>query len=224
VPDYNVQVAPLGKYILDQHHHKTALLYSSSTYFEGLANAIRDYMKAAGTPLAEVINLNPKEMSLNSVLARLQKSGVDSLIIFLQEGGDVPNLFRQARTLKYKPQIYSYDLAYDDVLVKDWHLADDAVFFAYTGKFDRGLYERYKARFNSEPPWTVPKAYDNVFILKEAIEKCGDAPTAIRDCLSKTDYHGTSGHIRYSESGNIIGVEKITELRKVVDGKVIPLP
>jgi len=45
---------------------------------------------------------------------------------------------------------------------------------------------------------------------------------AVTNAPSRTD-HGASGHIKYSASGNILGIESITVLKKVVDGKIVPL-
>lgn len=221
VPDFKVQVGPLSRYILSKQHKKIALLHSASTYFEGIAGAMRDVLKDAGNPLYKFITVNPKENDFRSLLLRLQKEGVDAIVLFLQEGGDVSSALRQMRDLRYEPAKYAYDLGYDEILSKDWHIADGVVFFVYTGQFDAGLRERYKQKFAMEPPWTVPKAFDNVFVLKSAIEKCGLESEKIRECLSKTDYQGSSGRIRYSPSGVISDAGEVTALREVVDGKVV---
>ncbi|MBN8551153.1 MAG: ABC transporter substrate-binding protein [Deltaproteobacteria bacterium] len=219
VPDFNVQVRPLAKYILGQHHKKIALLHSSSTYFDGISSAMRDTLAKAGAPLFKFESVNPKETDYRTLLSRFQKDGVDALILFLQEGGDLAAALRQMKALRYAPAVYSYDLAYDEEISKDRRLADGVVFFSYTGEFSPALRERYLARFSMQPPWTVPKAFDNVFILKSAIEKCGTQPEAIRNCLSQTDHQGSSGRIRYSVNGNILDVGDITELKRVVNGE-----
>lgn len=222
VPNFKVQVRPLANYIVAKKHKKVVLLHSASTYFDGISEATRDVLKEAGSPLYKYITVNPKEVDYRTLLIRLQKEGADAVILYLQEGGDVPAALRQMRELEYMPARYAYDLGYDEVLSKDWHKADGVVFFAYTGHFDESLRESYRKRFAMEPPWTVPKAYDNVFILKAAIEKCGVEPEKIRECLSATDYQGTSGRIRYLD-GVIVDAEEVTTLKQIVDGKVIAL-
>ena len=151
----------------------------------------------------------------------MQKEGVDAVILFLQEGGDTASALRQMRGMRYEPARYSCDLSYDEILTKNWSIADGVVFFLYTGHFDEALFARYHKRFSLQPPWTAAKAYDNVFVLKAAIEKCGVNPEKIRDCLSATDYQGASGRIRFSPSGNILDEGNITELKKVANGKVV---
>ena len=93
----------------------------------------------------------------------------------------------------------------------------------YTGRFDATLAERYRARFHAEPLWTVAKAYDNVLILKGAIEQCGSQPGQIRDCLAKTDFRGASGRVRFSPQGVIEAFEPITELRRIESAKIVKI-
>lgn len=223
VPEFRYHILPLAEYIHAQKHTRVVILHSSSTYFDGIAGAVSDELARLGTSVRQTIALNPKEKDLRTLAMKLQRDKVDGIVAFLQEGGDMSNFFRQLRTIQFSPAVYSYDLTYDEELSKDWRSAEGAVFFSYTGVFDPQMRARYVSRFKMEPPWTVPKAYDNVYVLKKALEDCGTEPQQIRDCLSRTDYTGASGRIHFSDSGVIDVNTSVSALRKVVNGHPQPL-
>ncbi len=221
--NFNDQVAPLGAFIAKQKHERLAILHSSSTYFDGIAEGLKSALEQKGMSVASYIALTPKESDLRSVVLKLQKQRIDAAVLFLQEGGDLATLIRQLRTLKYSPALYAGDISYDDVLMKDLALADGLVFMLYTGKSDPALEERYRKRFGFEPLWTVAKAYDNVFVLKAAMERCGLSPEQIRDCLIKTDYQGLSGHIQFGSDGIVRAFEPVTQLRRIEKGSIVSI-
>lgn len=224
MPDFHDHVAPLADHIAAQNHARIAIIHSSSTYFDGIAEALRNLLSKRGKSVSHFITVNPQDADQRSIILKLQREKVDALVMFLQEGGSVPTLLKQTRALQYAPALYSYDLTYDEVLHKDFSLADGTIFFAYVGTFSPELKERYRSRFKMEPPWSVAQAYDNVFIMKHAIEKCGLEPQKIRDCIASADYTGAAGRTRFSESGTVQTTGPVSVLKIIRDGQILDLP
>ena len=56
----------------------------------------------------------------------------------------------------------------------------------------------FKARFGTDPAYTGYTAYDDVYILAEAIKRAGSTdPDKIVDAMEKTDWIGTIGRVQF---------------------------
>ncbi|MBI2173042.1 MAG: ABC transporter substrate-binding protein [Candidatus Aenigmarchaeota archaeon] len=67
------------------------------------------------------------------------------------------------------------------------------------------LIEKYRNKYQSGVPYNlfyVSASYDATYMLKGAIEKCGDNTDCVRDYFSELEYSGASANYRFKESGD----------------------
>lgn len=79
--------------------------------------------------------------------------------------------------------------------------------------------KKYREKYNEEPTAFSALAYDNVYILKNAIEKAGttDKEDLVK-AIKASDMDGITGHLTFDEKNNPI---KAVTIIKVKDGKYI---
>jgi branched-chain amino acid transport system substrate-binding protein len=75
--------------------------------------------------------------------------------------------------------------------------------------------EDYKIEYGNSPGAVAAYAYDGMNILIEAVRNAGNNRDNMQKEVSKTDYHGITGEIRFDEKGNLIGK---AELMKIKNG------
>lgn len=223
LPAFSVQVKPLADHLIAKQHKRIAILKSTSSYFENIADGLLEDLKQANIFPILTETFNPQESDFRSVLLKLRDQKVDGIVTFLLESGELASFFKQARALKLGIPLYAHDISYDESIEKNRSIANGVIFFKYEMPIGEDLTKRFQAKFNKTPTVGVPKAYDNVFVLKQAIERCGGARVEIRRCLAETDYQGVSGRVRFDGKGRILEPLPITRLYQVVGGDYEPL-
>lgn len=222
LPEFDVHVAPVVKEVLARQYRRIAILKTSSAYFEGLAGATERLLRAAERGPEMVASFPPQTTDFRAVITRLKSERYDAVLVYLLEGGDTLSFFRQSREQMIEAQLYTHDISLDEGMRKVPAAAEGVRFIRYEMPFDTTLAGRYERRFGVSPTVGVPKTYDNVFLLKVAMERCGFAVEQIRRCLQMVDYDGVSGRIRFDAAGRIIKPAPISVLYTVKEGRFMP--
>ncbi|MCB9030762.1 MAG: ABC transporter substrate-binding protein, partial [Deltaproteobacteria bacterium] len=210
-------------YIAKQNHKNIAILHSVNTYYESIYESCVEQLEAQGAKLGSKYAIDPKFSDFRSLILKLKNENVDAVIALLQESGEMNSFLKQSRELDLDVQIYAADITFDEVILKKPELANDVILFRYISTANQEFAKRYSERFKVPSNLGIGEAYDNVFIIKEAIEKCGDKTEQIRECLHKINYKGVSGIVTFDKNGIINSDRKVTELQTVKDGKFVPL-
>jgi branched-chain amino acid transport system substrate-binding protein len=84
----------------------------------------------------------------------------------------------------------------------------------------RQLEAKYKAKFKREMSYFAINAYDNILIIKQAIEKVGTDPQKIRDALHSGTYKGLLSTYQFDAKGE--GAREVS-ICQVKDGKLVEL-
>lgn len=222
-PEFHIHVKELTNFIAKRNHKKIALIYSPSTYFEGITQATIDDLRTAGTNLQAPTQVLPNETDFKSILSRLQADKVDAVIAYIQEGPAISSFFRAARTLRFNPQVYSYDFSFDETIRKEPRIAEGAIIFNYSVTYDPKFERAYGERFKDQSNFSAPFAYDLVFLFKQAFEACNGEVSKLNQCIASTVYRGVTGELRFGPTGVITGIDKITRLMHINKGKFEPL-
>jgi len=221
-PPLWVSAKPLADLLKDRGYKSITVLLNEGAYLEGIFEGMKKNMPPGA--LGNVMRLNPGEMDFRSLIVKMKQSDSDAVLALILENKGLSNFFRQAKQLQLPQPIFTANaISFDDIILKDLSIAEGVTYFDFVILGSPEFLQRYRERFKDEPAFASGRAYDSVFLLKEAIEKCGVERTQIRDCLAKTDYHGTSGEISFDREGVIRSKEKNTYLLQVRNGKSVRL-
>ena len=194
-----------------------------NSYYDQLSGILLSQLAAGGAVVPEVVEIMPGQSDFRSIISRLKRADA-VVVLFIGIGSETGIFLRQAREQKLQARFLSgHNILFDEAVNADRSLADGVVLFEYYANADAAFLERYRKRFGAPPLYSAPMAYDNVFLLKHAFERCGFAPAAARECLQHTDYRGVSGPIRFTAARQREGAPAITRLLRGEKGAYVPL-
>ena len=224
MPDHENALRPLSDYIVRNQPKRLAMLKAQNAFFEQISTTLSKQLAQAQIEFFKVIEVPADQTDFRSVILLLKKEAIDTLVFFAGIGSGTSIFLKQAKALKWSPRILTTsNLQFDEGVQKDKSIANGVLFLEYYCEAPNEFIERYRRRYGHEPVYSAPRAYDNVFLLKNAAEKCGLGRDAIRRCLQATNYQGTSGPIEFAFDRRLLGTQKVTRLRQVVKGAYAPL-
>ncbi len=221
-PPLTEDVNEMVEYIRASKITRIAVFHTATGYFDQLMGATLSKLHALRLkPLREFI-FNPQTTDFRAALAAVTKSKVEAIIVYLQEG-DLSIFLRQLRELHFRGAVFSADLTYYPDIMEDKSKADGVIFIRYITNAQGRMVEKYRTLYGADPSYAAVHAYDNLLIVKAAVEKCGLEIVALRECITDTHYQGVSGLTTFSKDRVINSVSKMTDLMLVKGKEFAPL-
>jgi branched-chain amino acid transport system substrate-binding protein len=220
----------MGKYASTKLGMKhVAVMYANTVDAQAAAGAFQDAFKAGGGDVVDTEVVPPGTTDLHSQLAKIAGHHPDSLYVFLINGTDMANAFKQAQSLGLKVHFFGPNTVNTPDFLKAAGSAAEGTTFAVPG-FDinsdvpavKDFVTAFTAKYGSAPDIVAANAYDDTNLLVKAIQAVGYDGTAIRTWLHAVkDYPGVSGTFSFDARGDVVG--KSIEIMTVKDGKFTPL-
>jgi branched-chain amino acid transport system substrate-binding protein len=220
-PPPEVATVSLSTYIGKKKHSRVAFLVSENDYYQGLYQAMSKQLAALKVNVVAAENFNPGQYDYRSSISKLKSQNVDAVVALLLESGELSGFLKQRRDLKLEIPVYAANtIPFDKILQNDPAVAEGMIYFDYLPSGKDDFRAKYRTKFGQEPGLGSARAYDGLYLLKNAVEKCGAQREQIRQCLNASDYPGTSGRVIFDNRG-VIATENtpITYLMQVHGGK-----
>lgn len=219
-------VRPLGRKIAVDGLSEVVLAINPGAYLESVADALTRELNKHNVKIRERALFTTGTQDYRGFVGRLKQEGQPALVLILIQNGEDSAMLRQLRALQYSGKIYaSNNLLQEEVVQRELSLAEGVIAFDYHYIRDPNdeFINRYRERFGSEPNESAPRAYDNARLLVQAMRDCGINSRQIRDCLTRADFKGISGRIRFNSQRNVIDSFGLSRLVEVKNGRVIEL-
>jgi len=215
-------VTTLGK-------QKIAIMYDSSDYGRGLADAFESGVTGTGGTIVEKQQYATGDTDFKSQLTKIKGAGPDLLFLsgYYPEGSKIA---QQARELGMDVQMLGSDGYASDELPKLGGAAVEGMlvstFFDYsnTDPAIQKFVEAYKAANDgANPDWFAANSYDVIMLAAQAAKNAGSNDrTAINNALGSIGtYEGISGPITFDENGDVV---KPLTIVVVQDGALTTAP
>jgi branched-chain amino acid transport system substrate-binding protein len=204
-------------------YNKVAILSENTDYALGVRKVfIEEYKKMGGSVIADEI-YNQGEKDYRTQIAKIKESNPDVIFVNPQDGVTMGYAFKQIRELGLNQQIFTV-MALQDALEIAGNAMDNAIIADWPDVPKNGinLIEKYKERYGKMPVhnWAVGARYDSVFIIANALKKCGENTDCIKDFLYNMDwYDGVIGRYKFDSNGDPIGIEYV--LKTVKNGNFV---
>lgn len=186
-----------------------AIMFSTESFGTGLKDQTIAALAALGVEVQEsnVYGFNAEEKQFGPILSQIINSGVDGLIaachtnpasvIVIQAkdaGIDLPCLGSNAFS-----SIVTRQAAAE--LADGWYSVTDWTAEGQTGR-GKEFADAYQAKYNAESDLVAVAAYDQVYLLANAVKAAGTAdPAAINDALALTkDFEGAMSKYTYHKN------------------------
>lgn len=215
----NYMVEPLAQDIIAQKAEKIVLLVSNNPYFKCISDELIKQLDKH-----EIIEMvfDPEQRDYRSVITKLKTSDAKIVVSFLAEGGALFSFFKQAKDLELKKNVYSSNaIAYENPLLNNLQTAEGVIYFDYRSLASEEWEKRYEERFHKDMVYSGGQAYEDVWMLKWAMENCGEDSQGIKKCLKKIKHRGMTGAVSFDETNNVVGLENYVVLKTIKDGKIV---
>lgn len=222
------QGSTLAKFAKDKLNAKTAavMVNTSSDYSDGIANAFIEQAKKEGIEIVAKEGYSDGDKDFKAQLTKINGENPD--ILMVPEYYELSALIAtQAREIGMKSTFVGPD-GWDGIIgaldPSAYSVVDNSYFTNHYSAEDssekvQSFLKKYREKYNEEPTAFSALAYDNVYILKNAIEKAGttDKEDLVK-AIKASDMDGITGHLTFDEKNNPI---KAVTIIKVKDGKYI---
>lgn len=197
-------------YVISMGVKKVAVIYEETDYAKGLKIMLEDNLSGKGVELVSE-GYSPEASDMRTQISKLKASQPDLLFISPQTVTSADKVLRQMEELSFRPQILlvneniyrSVELAEKYSTTLEGAISVDYI-LERTSKTERVL-DSYEKKYGEKCPQTniCLGVYDNIYMLAEAVEKEGyNNPSKIREYLSKINYSGVSGKIRFDKNND----------------------
>lgn len=201
---------------------KAAVLYETTQYGLGLKDAFKQaFENQGGEVLEESFEVNSMDMRTQAQKIALAKP--DAVFVDPDTPATGISALKQLREAGYTGPLFGNFFG-SNKEVRGILESEGMVFFSDppvpSGTQKDWLFNEYKTRYGEEPAFDYPAAsrYDSMMILKQAIEKVGEDPAAIRKYIGQMEYSGILGAYRFNANG--MRINATTGVKRIVDGEV----
>lgn len=159
-------------------------------------------------------------------ISELIDAGCDT-VIFTAEYNNLAAFAQQYRKLNTDAKLIGLMTCYNGALID---LAGNAVegMYLYSclnpnseDEIVQNFVAEYKEEYGAEPDFIAANAYDSVYMLKAAIEKCNSTDrAAIKDALYEVSITGTQGELKFDANGD---VKKVAVAFRIEDQKFVEI-
>ena len=207
--------------------YKIALISENSDYSLGIRGGIKNEVNGENIVFDDLFN--PGEKDFRSILTKIKTKNPEAIFI---------NTATNSKTAGFiAKQIVELGMENINMFGNFMLLGQDAIDIAGEGlegamifdvtKLDdeddviSSFVEKYKELYG-EPYnfWEVGARYDTVYLVKNALEECGEDIECIKDYFYNMDwYDGISGRFKFDENGDVLGIKG--SVKQMINGEVV---
>lgn len=213
----------LAKLIIEKHN-KIAIISEQTDYAQALANVFMKNFESLGGEIVMNENFAPKTNDFRSILTKIKETNSETILINPQTEIAGGIIVKQIRELGITVPLYgtvalagSNALEIAGINAEDMLIVDAPGLSPDNPKAVKFL-EDYRTKYG-EPTleFYIGAAYDDVFILAQAISEVGIDTQKIRNYLHEMkSYSGVIGTYKFDDNGDLAGIEYV--VKKVENG------
>lgn len=202
----------LSKFAIENMNASSiSILFEETDYAEPVAEHFKKRFKELGGKVDLYESFNPGTTDFRASLSRIKSRKSKFLYLGVQAQDTADLIIKQLNELQLDIQVFGNEMVGNAFAVSSDPDRFEGVIFAEP-KFDKdrpktkSLIKEFKKRYDFDGlPFGIftAEAYDTPFVLKHAIETCGESPKQVKDCLYKVkNFDGASGQITIDENGD----------------------
>lgn len=194
---------------------------SGNSYFD----AFKKEYELLGGFVKIVEKYNKDETNYSTQVFKLKSSDVDG-IFFMLSAEMLVSFLNEIKQQEYSPKLYGgYYTENRKVLELAGENAENIIytnFYNPQSSKTKSFISNFSTKFGSEPNPFSALAYDNLYMLKKAIEKCDNVLDSVcaKNNLYKVEIDGVSGKTSFDKNGDAI---KQIFFKTIKDGKFVLL-
>lgn len=206
---------------MSQEYKKIAILSENTDYAQGVRNIFKENIARYGSSVIADEVFNQGDRDFRTQISRIANANPDALLVVPQSGTTQGLTIRQLRELGFTKQIYTILAATDAIDIAgnamEGVLVVDVPQLPLAGI---SVVEKYRKLYGSDPisEWEAGSRYDSVYLIADALRKCGENTGCIKDFLYSLDWRDSPiGRYKFDKNGDVVGVEYA--LKIITNGK-----
>lgn len=207
---------------------RIAIISENSDYSVGIKQGLKEQLASYNTEIVSDELFTPGEKDFRTYLTKIKGKNPDALFVNVATSASAAGMIvKQASDLGLNAKLYGNFVLIGPEAIEqagqllEGAMAFDAPLLDSSNPKAASFMANYKAKYG-EPFsfWDAGARYDTVYILKNALEACGEDTDCIKNYFYNMDwYTGTIGKIKFDENGDVIGIEGA--VKTLVDGKPV---
>lgn len=209
-----------------KQYANVAVLSENTEYAQGLRDVFVNKTRELGGNVVVNETFPENTTDFRTMLLKVKAARPDVVFINPQNGSGIARIATQARQLGITADFVGINYTGPDVLSAG-KAVEGMVFAVAPGIASEGkgakLIENYISTYGSDPayPYVLGAAYDDVYLLKLAIEKRGDDATKVAQYLrSMPAFTGAIGTYSFDGNGDVVGIQML--FQKIQNGQLVP--
>ncbi len=207
-----------ARYILRKYMNvtKVGVIYINSDWGVSCIDNFRKEAKAVGLDIVTEVNYVQDEKDFSSLITKLRTAKPE--VVLIMDQGAVPQVINQIRSSGWKVPITTLGPGTSEQLINltkensEGLLLSTPFFFDPANPVLTAWKDEFAKKAGFQPTVHPACAYDCVFLIADAIKRCGSQKItrkAIRDNLASGNYTGITGPLKFNPAGDITRVYMI---------------
>ncbi|MFH0949541.1 MAG: ABC transporter substrate-binding protein [Candidatus Aenigmatarchaeota archaeon] len=222
--------ALIGKLMPYMANKKIALITENTPYSIGVRKGVKDEGSKYNITFSANELYSPDEKDFRTYIIKIKSSNHDAIFINSGTSEEMPGIIaKQMKELGFNVKIYgNFLVGSQKSLDIAGNVLEGAIFFdapLLNEQNEKAIEFMQKFRkIYGEPAsfWLAGARYDSVYILKNALNSCGENTECIRDFFYSMDwFDGVVGRIKFDNNGDPIGIEGA--VKQIKDGKPVTI-
>ncbi len=224
-PSDAITGAILSDYLATKYK-TAAILSEESDFSQGIKDVFITESQKNGLNIIDIQDFSTGTKDFRSILSKLKSKNPDVIFVNPRQPEGFTPIIQQIKDLKVNSQLASTLVASGPNIVSNPIM--NGIISADLGDLSKtkgqDFLNKYFSTYGTKTDYPLydGAAYDDVYLLSEAIAKVGDDPVRVGKYLhSITNYTGTLGDYHFDQNGDIVGAGII--LQQIVNGQLINL-
>ncbi|MBW2990251.1 ABC transporter substrate-binding protein [Candidatus Woesearchaeota archaeon] len=201
------------------------IIYEQTDYATALKDYVsKEFTRAGGVVYSESFPQNDKDV--RTQLLKILNKNPEAIFVNPDTTKTGLMILKELNELGYQGKVYGNFFGSSPTVI-DAPEAEGMIFFGdpdiKENPVKAHLMSEYIKHYREEPSFEYPalSRYDNVYILKQAIEEVGYNPDKIKNYLYQMEsYTGALGTYRFDENGDAVGIKPCA--KQIKQGRIIP--
>jgi len=211
---------------ISENYTSAAIITENNDFGIAYAEALIPKLEEKGLEIAVQENFNSETTDFKTLLQKIKSSNAEVIVNLAGNSAGAGLINKQAFELNLELPVVGTDALGGAEFFEIAKNTADGTVIIQTASNDQDpkvkeLLDKYMAKYGSEPVIVgyTPLEWDRFNLLKQAIEKVGENPTAVREYLvNMGTYEGIAGGTEFFENGDS---STLPSILKAKDGKYI---
>lgn len=174
-------------------------------------------LKITGKPDPVQLFYKNPDKDFSILIDKVDKAGVNGVLLFGQPTASL-RFIKQLRQKKMNQPVFGTLslMGETEFSEGDRNNFEDVIFVTsvnWEGPKGIDFKKEFQRRYDKDPTEVAAYAFDGMNLIIEAIRSSKNDREKVQETMSKIDYNGVTGTVRFDERGNRIGLPELKELR-----------